>query len=73
MESCNWTSVLEVVNHDKIRQALGLEYEYFLKEQLRNCSIPFKSEAQVRSEGMLRTPDITLNYPIFIRVDEYPA
>ena len=64
--------MLEVANHDKIRQALGLEYEYLLKEQLRNLEILFKSEVQSRSEGMLRTPDITLNYPILIRVNEYP-
>ena len=64
--------MLEVANHDKIRQALGLEYEYLLKEQLRNLEILFKSEVQSRSEGLLRTPDITLNYPILIRVNEYP-
>ena len=61
-----------MANHDKIRQALGLEYEYLLKEQLRNLEISFKSEVQSRSEGLLRTPDITLNYPILIRVNEYP-
>ena len=37
-----------ITNHDKIRQSSGLEYEYLLKESLRNRNIPFRTEAQMR-------------------------
>lgn len=48
VKSYNWGGVSVITNHDKIRQSSGLEYEYLLKESLRNRSIPFRTEAQMR-------------------------
>ena len=48
IKSYNWSGVSIISNHDKIRQSSGLEYEYLLKESLRNRGIPFQTEVQLR-------------------------
>ena len=50
----------------------GLEYEYFLKEQLRNQNISFISEATARLEGLSKTPDVVLQFPVSIATEKYP-
>ncbi|OAO14016.1 hypothetical protein AV274_0960 [Blastocystis sp. ATCC 50177/Nand II] len=66
IKSYNWSGVSIISNHDKIRQSSGLEYEYLLKESLRNRGIPFQTEVQLRLDGLPKTPDIVLDCPILI-------
>ena len=57
---------------NQISIKIGLEYEYFLKEQLRNQNISFISEATARLEGLSKTPDVVLQFPVSINTDKYP-
>ena len=51
---------------DKIRHAIGLEYEYVLQEKVRNLDLDFKDEDDLRREGYAKTPDIMLNLPVAV-------
>ena len=69
---CNFIGASDVLKHDLVRMSPGLEYEYFLKEQLRNQNISFISEATARLEGLSKTPDVVLQFPVSINTDKYP-
>ncbi|KNB43688.1 hypothetical protein JH06_2461 [Blastocystis sp. subtype 4] len=69
---CNFIGASDVLKHDLVRMSSGLEYEYFLKEQLRNQNISFISEATARLEGLSKTPDVVLQFPVSINTDKYP-
>lgn len=69
---CNMEGTTDVLRHDLVRMSSGLEYEYILKEQLRNHNVLFLSEAAARSEGLSKTPDVVLQFPISIFCSQYP-
>ncbi|SPQ97830.1 unnamed protein product (mitochondrion) [Plasmodiophora brassicae] len=52
---------------ERIRSALGLEYEFVLYESLFNTGVPFDSEDDLRREGRPKTPDVRLRSPIAVR------
>ena len=49
---------------DRVRKAVGLEYEYILHEQLHNLDIPFMTEDMMRVASLAKTPDVVLKVPI---------
>ena len=54
--------------NDVIRHSIGIQYEMILEESLKELSIPFQTESQLRVLGSSRTPDILLQVPIAIKV-----
>lgn len=57
-------------NVDRIKQTIGLEYEFILQMELTRRNIPFETEATMRKRGMAKTPDIWLLVPIAVRDEE---
>eukprot|EP01134_Creolimax_fragrantissima_P003457 CFRG3457T1 len=48
----------------KVRQDIGLEYEYELQENLHNLGITFKGEEELKREKFPKTPDVLLDVPV---------
>lgn len=49
---------------DRINNAIGLEYELLLIEELRNIRVEFETEHELRSRGCHKTPDVLLRVPV---------
>ncbi|PXF46142.1 hypothetical protein BWQ96_04148 [Gracilariopsis chorda] len=52
---------------DRLRHALGLEYELRLRDEVKNCGFEFETEDDLRNRGCHKTPDILLRVPISFR------
>ena len=55
--------------HDRQRHFSGIEYEVALESELSKLGIPFMTESQLRERGSARTPDILLDCPISVQVN----
>ncbi|XP_058605042.1 CDAN1-interacting nuclease 1 isoform X5 [Onychostoma macrolepis] len=51
---------------DCIKHAIGLEHEDLLRDKLRERSLSFLDENQLRAKGYDKTPDIILEVPIAV-------
>lgn len=51
---------------DNIKRSVGYEYEFILRERLKNRGIPFLGEDDLRSRGYDKTPDCKLEIPIAV-------
>ncbi|XP_051724209.1 CDAN1-interacting nuclease 1 isoform X4 [Ctenopharyngodon idella] len=51
---------------DCIKHAIGLEHEDILRDELRERSLSFLDENQLRAKGYDKTPDIILEVPIAV-------
>lgn len=49
---------------DRVRRAVGDEYEYYLLEQLHNLGVPFMTEDMMRLNHYPKTPDAVLKAPM---------
>jgi CDAN1-interacting nuclease 1 len=54
--------------HDKSRHVVGIEYEVVLEHFLSTRQVPFETEAQLRSRGTSKTPDVLLTCPLGVPV-----
>lgn len=51
---------------DRVRAAVGAEYEYILHASLHNRGVPFESESALRLRSCDKTPDALLSVPIAV-------
>lgn len=49
---------------DRVRNVLGLEYEFRLMDELRTLRLQFESEQDLRDRGCYKTPDVLLRVPV---------
>ena len=52
---------------DVRKNCIGNEFEDYLESRLRNLSICFETEAELRMRGKPKTPDILLMIPMTVR------
>ncbi|KAI0567802.1 hypothetical protein FGB62_1g650 [Gracilaria domingensis] len=52
---------------DRLRTALGLEYELRLTDEVKNLGLEFETENELRKRGCHKTPDILLCVPVLFR------
>ncbi|KAA8499679.1 hypothetical protein FVE85_7264 [Porphyridium purpureum] len=53
---------------DRLRRALGIEYEIRLQQHLENLGARFETEDDLRLRGEFKTPDALLHVPIAVQV-----
>lgn len=53
--------------HDAYRRQQGMEYEVLLNAKLENLGVCFKTEEELRGDGMAKTPDVVLEVPIGVK------
>lgn len=70
---CIFGGYADVQLNDTVRMSSGYEYEYLVKEHLRNLNIPFMSETTARLEGLSKTPDVVFPFPVSIQTETYPS
>lgn len=58
---------------DRLRHAIGIEYEAMLEKCLNELDVPFESEQALRERGTSRTPDVLLSCPMGVRVTKKDA
>lgn len=51
---------------DKVRQMIGVEYEFILQQKLLARSIPFMTEEDLRIRGDAKTPDALLTVTLLV-------
>jgi hypothetical protein len=54
--------------HDRERHTVGVEFEVVLEHLLSTRGLPFESEAELRSRGTAKTPDVLLTAPLGVPV-----
>ena len=63
---CNRADEFYAPAADRIKQSIGMEYEFILMEKLRLLGVPFVPEEELRALGYPKTPDVKLVVPIAV-------